>query len=151
MERYQGKDEKIKALAEMNISDTALGIVVQNGYDETKEMIMMGSYEVLRSYFDIWFERCPELEERAFLWMERFYPYKTHMDGWLKKRLIKDVEFRNLCMIVASDLKRAYKTMPFFLRSLFGAIFNEITIVDCREKSIDDLCANYFAEIDEFI
>ncbi|MBR3236599.1 hypothetical protein IKF92_02890 [Candidatus Saccharibacteria bacterium] len=151
MERYTGKDEELKALSETNISDSAFGIVVEIGYKEMKELLEKNPYDVLCSYFDIWFERCPELKDAAVLWIESSYDCKSITDGVIERKLLKRIDFRDLCMVIARVRVKACRTIPYFLRCFFEAILNESAVLYCNTTPLYDLCRNYFAEIEEFM
>ena len=151
MKRYCGKDEDLRKLSETNISDTAFSLVVKNGYGKMQYLVDEGSYEVLSSQFDIWFERCPELKEVVKLWIESAYQCTDPTDTRLKRKLLRRVNFHDLCGILARVRVRSTRTIPYFLRTLFEAILSENAVLYCATNTLDTLCDGYFAEIDEFM
>lgn len=149
--RYNGKDANLERLSETNISDSALGLVVQVGYHETKGLIAKGSYEVLCSQLDVWFERCPELKDVVALWIESAYQCDNPTEGRLKRKLLRRVTFHDFCGILARVRVKSCATIPFFMKSLLEAILSESAVLYCATNSLDTLCDGYFAEIEEFM
>ncbi len=149
---FKDDDERLVALYNTNISESAFDLVEKNGYDKMKEYIDEDSFDVLSSQFDLWFEKCPELKDVSIHWVRSVYGSDVEMtDGRLKRKLLKRTDFHDLCGVLARVRERCCETIPPFLESLMEAILSEEQVLYCATHSLDVLCDNYFAEIREYM